>query len=246
MRPWSRRSPTSRSRRSREPLSRRQTGPAGFVNVRMVRLARSRERVVGNDSGGSKMRLLPARTVSRRVASLVLVAVVAAGFAAGVVFVPAAGADPGPIAQRSASGVTADVLPTVQIDGVVWSQAVVGNTVYAGGSFATARPAGSAPGVNTTVRGNLLAYDLTTGALIDSFAPVLNRQVRVVTASPDGSQIYVGGDFTTADGVDRYRIAAYSTSTGQLISSFAPVLDYVVKSIVATATTVYVGGSFST
>ena len=31
--------------------------------------------------------------------------------------------------------VTADALPTVQIDGVVWSQAVVGNTVYAGGQL---------------------------------------------------------------------------------------------------------------
>src|SRR3954452_11528485 len=66
--------------------------------------------------------------------------------------------------------VTADPLPTVQIDGVVWSQVIVGNTVYATGSFTKARPAGAALGAASSVpRSNLLAYNLTTGALITSF-----------------------------------------------------------------------------
>ena len=42
--------------------------------------------------------------------------------------------------------VSADALPTVQIDGVVWAQAVVGDTVYVGGSFTEARPAGRGRG----------------------------------------------------------------------------------------------------
>src|SRR5690606_30729536 len=37
-------------------------------------------------------------------------------------------------------------LPTPQIDGVVWDQEIVGDTVFVGGSFSTARPAGAAPG----------------------------------------------------------------------------------------------------
>ena len=190
--------------------------------------------------------------MSRRAASLIAAAAtvmgalaVPAAFGAG----PAAAATPSglpPIAQRSAQGVTADGLPTVQIDGVVWSLAVVGNTVYAGGSFANARPAGAAPGTSLTPRSNLLSFDLTTGNLNTSFAPSLNAQAVVVTASPDGSRIYVGGSFTTADGQQRDRIAAYSTATGQLISSFAPNLDATVNAITATNTTVYVGGNFST
>ena len=190
--------------------------------------------------------------MSRRAASLIAAAatvmgalVVPAAFSAG----PAAAATPSglpPIAQRSAQGFTADGLPTVQIDGVVWSEAVVGNTVYAGGSFANARPAGAAPGTSLTPRNNLLSFDLTTGNLNTSFAPSLNAQALVVRASPDGSRIYVGGSFTTADGVQRDRIAAYSTATGQLISSFAPNLDASVNAITATNTTVYVGGNFST
>ena len=38
--------------------------------------------------------------------------------------------------------VTADALPTWQINGVVWSEVTVGNTVYATGSFSAARPPG--------------------------------------------------------------------------------------------------------
>ena len=74
-------------------------------------------------------------------------------------------ADTAPPDPTTPVTVSADSLPTVQIDGVVWSQAIVGNTVYAGGSFANARPAGSAAGTNLTPRANMLSYDITTGNL---------------------------------------------------------------------------------
>ena len=62
---------------------------------------------------------------------------------------PAASADSAPLDPASPTSpvtVTADPLPTVQIDGVAWAQIVVGNTVYVAGKFATARPAGAAAG----------------------------------------------------------------------------------------------------
>lgn len=156
-----------------------------------------------------------------------------------------------PIAPVTSADVTSDALPTVQIDnGVVWSQVVVGNTVYAGGNFANARPAGAVAGTNLTPRGNLLSYDITTGNLISSFAPTLNGQVNVLAASPDGSVVYVGGAFTQAGTIGgpmsgRGRIAAYSTATGQLLASFAPSVNATVYAIAATASAVYVGGVFS-
>jgi hypothetical protein len=153
---------------------------------------------------------------------------------------------PGPILQPSATNVTADPLPTVQIDGVAWAQTILGNTVFVGGSFANARPYGSALGTNEVARSNLLAYNLTTGALITSFAPSLNGQVLAVAASPNGSVLYVGGDFTTVNGtVSKSRIAAFSTSTGALITSFHASINAQVTSIAATSTTVYVGGKFT-
>src|SRR4051812_7301337 len=74
-------------------------------------------------------------------------------------------ADTAPVPPEPTATVSADVLPTVQINGVVWAQLVVGNRVYATGQFTQARPAGSPAGSNQTARSNILAYDLTTGAL---------------------------------------------------------------------------------
>ena len=82
--------------------------------------------------------------------------------------------------------VSIDSLPTVQINGVVWTQAVSGNTVYAGGTFTAARPAGAAAGVNQTTRNNALAYDITTGAMT-SFNPNFNSNVRAIAIAPNGT-----------------------------------------------------------
>ncbi|WP_324276041.1 hypothetical protein [Blastococcus brunescens] len=171
--------------------------------------------------------------------SLLLVAGAFGGLMAGTARADSAPMDPADPA--SPTTVTADALPTVQIDGVVWSQVVVGNTVYAAGQFTRARPAGAAAGAQETVRNNLLAYDIRTGELITSFAPDLNAQAMVVAASPDGSRIYVGGDFTQADGQTRNRIAAYSTATGQLIPDFRPNVSSRVNAIAVSGSTVYVG-----
>src|SRR4051812_7414353 len=63
-----------------------------------------------------------------------------------------ASADTAPVDPALPTTVSSAVLPTVQINGVVWAQVIVGNTVYATGEFTSARPAGSALGVNETPR----------------------------------------------------------------------------------------------
>ena len=159
-----------------------------------------------------------------------------------------AGADtapPAPATPVNPVTVSADALPTVQIDGVAWAQVVVGNTVYVAGRFSSARPAGARAGTSETPRNNLLAYDVRTGELITSFAPSLNQQALALAASPDGRRLYVGGDFTQANGQARYRVAAYDTATGQLVSTFRPAVNAQVRAIAATDTTVYVGGTLT-
>ncbi|QIG38801.1 PKD domain-containing protein [Microbacterium sp. 4R-513] len=142
-----------------------------------------------------------------------------------------------------ASTVTADALPTVQINGIVWDQAVVGNVVYAAGQFTRARPAGAAAGTNETPRSNLLAYDITTGNLIASFAPTINGQVRQVEASPDGTRLYIVGDFTLVNNQTRNRVAAFDLPSGTL-AAFNPNSNGATLGIDATNSTVYITGTF--
>ena len=173
---------------------------------------------------------------------------VAAATAAVVTALPAApaGADTAPVAPTPAT-VSTDVLPAPQIDGVVWSQVVAGNRVYVTGKFGHARPFGSAAGTNQVVRGNILAYDLTTGALVSSWAPSLNAQGMAIAASPDGTRIYVSGDFTAVNGVLHNRIAALDATTGAPIAAFSPKLNARARALaVGSDGTVYAGGSFST
>ncbi|HTH07501.1 MAG TPA: PKD domain-containing protein [Ilumatobacteraceae bacterium] len=172
--------------------------------------------------------------------------VVTGGLLLGVASPASAAIDPdgpAPIEQRNSNTVTADPLPTVQIDsGVVWTQEVVGNTVYAGGSFSNARPAGAAPGTNLMPRSNILAYNLTTG-VITSFAPQINGQVKIIKASKDGTRIYVGGSFTSVSGQTRFNVAAFDVATGALLSTWRPAVGgSYVNAIDVTDTAVYVGG----
>ena len=126
--------------------------------------------------------------IARRTASLVARVGSLALVAGLVVALPAAPAvaDTAP-SVGTPETVSADSLPTVQIDGVVWSQAIVGNTVYAVGAFTKARPAGTLAGDPAEVpRSNFLAYDLTTGNLLP-LVHDLNAQALVVMASPDNT-----------------------------------------------------------
>ncbi|WP_241961113.1 PKD domain-containing protein [Salinibacterium hongtaonis] len=158
---------------------------------------------------------------------------------------PPAIADTAPVDPAVPKTIAADGLPTVQINGVAWSQVIIGNTVYVGGEFTSARPAGSARGVNEVPRTHLLAYNLTTGALITTFNPTLNGQVLGLAASPDGTRLYAVGDFTQVNGTTFSRAVAFSVATGQTINSFKPILSTQGRAVVATADTVYLGGNFT-
>ena len=98
---------------------------------------------VTSQGGGRTMpelRIAGARALMRVAAVLTGVSVAALGLG-----VPAARAETSPAVGQPLT-VSADGLPTWQINGVVWSQAVVGNTVYVAGNFTRARPPGVAAG----------------------------------------------------------------------------------------------------
>ncbi len=147
---------------------------------------------------------------------------------------------------RIQSEYLAQPLPTVQVDGVVWDQLVVGDVVYVVGQFSNARPAGSAAGRNETPRLNMLAYDLRSGELIEDFAPELNNAGRSLALSPDKTTLYVAGSFDKVNGEWHGRVAAFDLTAGYgtLISSFRPMFSTTVNDIAVSDTAVYAGGAF--
>ena len=181
-------------------------------------------------------------TVLRRgVAAAAAGALILSGLSA-IVATPAGAAAGDPLPET----VSADALPTVQIDGVAWKQVVVGQTVYVGGSFTKARPAGvAAGGAGEVARSNILAYNLVTGQLIASFAPVFNGQINDLVASPDGRTLYVTGNFSRINDVFRSRAAALDIPSGTL-KSWHPNLNSYGKGIAYGSNgTVYVAGNFT-
>ncbi|MDT7723439.1 MAG: hypothetical protein QOI21_15 [Actinomycetota bacterium] len=173
-------------------------------------------------------------------------------------------------AVESIPTVTAGGMPTPQVDGVVFSIAIVGNTVYAGGRFSKARPAGVAPGgPGEVARTNLLAFDLITGDLLP-WAPVIAGTTYTsannpgpycktvgtntyvcdtvfrIKKSPDGSKIYVGGDFDKVNGTRLPKIVGFNVADGSVDTGFKPLVNSRVRGIAVTADTVYIGGGFTT
>lgn len=182
----------------------------------------------------------PVSTRGRILAAATTFAVFAALF---TVASPAV-ADTAPPVPTDPSTVSSDALATPQINGVVWSQAVVGNVAYVAGNFTSARPYGSAAGTNETPRSYLLSYDVTTGALL-SWAPTLNGQVRQIAVSPDKTRLYAVGDFTTVNGVTRNRVVAFDLPSGAMSTTFHPSANATTYAVAATNSTVYLGGNFS-
>ena len=141
--------------------------------------------------------------------------------------------------------VTADALPTVQINGVVWTQVMIGNVVYAGGEFTSARPAGAPAGTDEIPRRNLLAYDITTGELVTTFVPgAINGAVKALAVSSNSKTLYVGGDFTMVGGTPRGHFAALDPSSGTLMAQ-NPSFNNSVKAFAVNSKTIYAGGTFS-
>jgi Domain of unknown function (DUF5122) beta-propeller len=127
-----------------------------------------------------------------------------------------------------------------------------GNTIYIGGEFTkvTACPKGEACDSYHAV--NVAAIDATTGEGISSFRPdVTNADGTAIVyalAALDG-KLFVGGQFTTADGQPRANLAAYDIATGSLDPMQADVTggtNPAVRTLLAGTSKVYVGGIFKT
>ncbi|MFT4297059.1 MAG: PKD domain-containing protein [Micropruina sp.] len=182
------------------------------------------------------------RFVRARISGMVAGALV---FTAGLAGVAPAQRAEAALLPTDPATVTAEALPTWQLNGVVWSTVVVGNTAYVTGEFSKARP--PAEPVNSPLSvdaKNIFAFDVTTGNPV-AFNHSLNAQGLVIRANDSGTRLYVGGDFTEVDGVARGHIAAFDlTAAGAPLTSFNARTDGQVRGLVPIGNTVYAGGNF--
>ena len=94
---------------------------------------------------------------------------------------------------------------------------------------------------------SVATFDKTTGALTTTFAPSVNGDVNAVVPGPTTNTVYIGGAFTTVNGVATQFVALLDTTTGALVSAFkAPKFNFgYVNDMVARGNRLYVAGTFT-
>jgi PKD repeat protein len=159
--------------------------------------------------------------------------------AVGLTASPAAAVSP--VLPNVVNPVPASYTPDVN-NGIVYAINQVDSTVYMGGTFTSVSPHAS----STTFADNYIAaFTSGTGALVSSFAPTLNGPVETIIPGPAPGEVYVGGDFTVADGVTTH-VALLNTSDGSMVSTFKPSgQNGVIQKLVLADGMLFAGGSFT-
>ena len=126
--------------------------------------------------------------------------------------------------------------------GAVYKFVQSNGVMYAGGEFSSVSTAsGVSPG-GTFTRNNVVAFNPTNG-VINSFASRTNGAVWALAAS--GGSIYIGGDFTTANGVARRGLAKVSATTGAIDTAFNANLNGSVKDAAVVSGRLIIAGTFT-
>ena len=132
---------------------------------------------------------------------------------------------------------------TTSLGGIVRALVVSGSTVYVGGDFTL---------VGGQVRVHVAAIDASTGA-VTAWNPEVNGSGTVWSLAVNGTTVYVGGQFSFIGGQFRNGLAAIDASSG-LATGWDPnpdsqnppfISEPLVRALVVSGSTLYVGGSFS-
>jgi hypothetical protein len=135
-----------------------------------------------------------------------------------------------------------DWTPNV-LDGAVQAFAQVGTRVIAGGTFSQVQ---NASGGSVLNRHFVFAFDAATGAVDTGFAPSLDGQVTSLAAAPDGTSVFVGGSFSTVNGVSTKGLVELNASTGATVGAFSAKTNAEVMTLAVHGDRLYVGGEFTT
>lgn len=154
-------------------------------------------------------------------------------------------------AQATTEGVaySADNRPTWQTNGVVRAVASAKGKVVAVGEFTQIRPGSGMTGSAQNVTG-LAIFEADTGAPSTCQLPAVlaggTARLYAAEASPDGSTVFVGGNFNSIGGVSRTRIAEINVETCTVTSFNVTGVSSFVYSLEVTQNAVYFGGLFQT
>ena len=183
----------------------------------------------------------PASRPRRRPAALL--ALCLAGLSVGALAPPAAAST---VRQDSVVSSTTKRTPNVE-NGAVFDIAQAGGRTFLGGSFTSAsNPSATDPGGTTPVPRQRVLSFTPDGLLDPAFAPVLDKQVNALLPGPRAGTVYVGGAFTTLNGVAVRRLLLLDTATGRPVPGFqAPALNGVVNDVQRVGGRLYVGGTFT-
>ncbi len=135
------------------------------------------------------------------------------------------------------SAVSGAVLPfRADADNKVFALYASPTTLYVGGNFTA---------IGGVARSRTAALDPVTGSVSAAWKPAADATVMNITPTPDGTALYLGGEFSSIDGLTaQKRLAKVRATTGEVLP-FRTHPGYPIWSIVATATHVYVGGDGS-
>ncbi len=143
-------------------------------------------------------------------------------------------------AFRNVPGEEGTVLPfDPDVDGPVRALALVGDTLYLGGTFGSVN--GSLAALKRDRR-NLAAVDSTTGLARD-WDPDADNAVRALAVA--GGTVFAGGEFGMVNrSTPRQRLAAFDVQSGTA-RAWDPSADAPVRALAVHGTTVFAGGDFA-
>lgn len=126
-----------------------------------------------------------------------------------------------------------------------WDPVASGPVLALAPSGANLFVGGDLTSVNGLVRRGLAALDATTGVGDPTFQDDTDRLPLDLELSPDGTRLYVTGNFATVGGVPRDKIAAINPSTGVVDPSFIADANNTGLAIKYANGSVYVSGQFT-
>jgi ricin-type beta-trefoil lectin protein/beta-propeller uncharacterized protein DUF5122 len=123
----------------------------------------------------------------------------------------------------------------------VWTTTIVNGEVIVGGGFTEA---------NGATYNDILAYNVTTGAIDTGFAPQLNQGPVYSLVPGPNNTVIVGGAFTQVDGAAHEGIVALtvdpgSSDDGAIVTGFNATVAGLVRGMAISGNALYVGGKFS-